>query len=383
MKIIHVCLTGTYWDDSGYQEVLLSRYHAKAGHDVVIIASRDNMLPELKAKSNLREPIEHWSMGVKLIRLRRRINLFGRLSLYDSLYEVLLKENPDFIMVHNPQTLELLTIKRYIQWHPDCRMVMDIHSDYYNSARNFISMNVLHKIIWRSVLRSALPFAERVYGVKPWSVNFAKEVYGVPIQKLGTTSLGADFDNINFGNRDEIWRFLRNDLSISSDDFVIVTGGRIDSAKRIHLLIECIYKINNPKIHLIIFGSIVNSFKNTIEPMIAANPQVHYVGWIPPGKVYDYYLATDLAVFPGTHSVLWEQAICCGLPALFKKWPGNRYLDKGNAIFLYSDEIGELEQWLRFLCNPSNHIIKEMRLKALECAEDFSYRKIAASLLER
>jgi glycosyltransferase involved in cell wall biosynthesis len=341
------------------------------------------MLLELKTKSTSKQPIEHWSNGLKLVRLRRRINLFGRLSFYEGLYDVLLREKPDFIMVHGSQTLELLTVKRYVQRYQNCRMVIDIHSDYYNSARNFISMNILHKIIWKSVLQSALPFAEKVYGTTPWRVSFAKEVYGVPTEKLGLTHLGADVDKIDFGNRDEICRSVRNALSIASDDFVIVTGGKIDNAKRVHRLIECISKIDNPQIHLIIFGSISDSFKNTIEPMIAANSWIHYVGWIPADKVYDYYLASDLAVFPGTHSVLWEQAVCSGLPALFKKWPGNDYLDKGNAIFLYSDEISELEQWLKFLCSSENQLIAEMRAKALKCFEDFSYRKIAASLLER
>ena len=46
-------------------------------------------------------------------------------------------------------------------------------------------------------------------------------------------------------------------------------------------------------------------------------------------------MASDLCAFPGTHSVLWEQACACGLPGVFRDWEGMHHVDVGgNAVFL-------------------------------------------------
>jgi hypothetical protein len=45
---------------------------------------------------------------------------------------------------------------------------------------------------------------------------------------------------------------------------------------------------------------------------------IRYLGWVPSEKVYNYFFAGDLAFFPGTHSVLWEQAVGIGLPCILK-----------------------------------------------------------------
>lgn len=39
MKILHICVTGPYTDGFNYQENMLTKYQAKAGHDVYVIAS--------------------------------------------------------------------------------------------------------------------------------------------------------------------------------------------------------------------------------------------------------------------------------------------------------------------------------------------------------
>jgi glycosyltransferase involved in cell wall biosynthesis len=59
-----------------------------------------------------------------------------------------------------------------------------------------------------------------------------------------------------------------------------------------------------------------------------------YVGWVKPGEIYQYYMASDVAVYPGGQSVLWQQAIACGLPLICKYWYGCEYLDLGAMFYL-------------------------------------------------
>jgi hypothetical protein len=54
-------------------------------------------------------------------------------------------------------------------------------------------------------------------------------------------------------------------------------------------------------------------------------------------------MASDIAVFPGTHSVLWEQSVGIGLPCIFKYYRGMDHIDIGkNCMFLYKDDPEEI-----------------------------------------
>ena len=70
------------------------------------------------------------------------------------------------------------------------------------------------------------------------------------------------------------------------------------------------------------------------------NDSIIYLNWIPAFDIHQIFLSSDLAFFPGTHSVHWEEAIGLGLPCVFKSWDGIKHLDVGgNCIFL--DNISE------------------------------------------
>ena len=93
---------------------------------------------------------------------------------------------------------------------------------------------------------------------------------------------------------------------------------------------------------------------------------------------YNYFLAADLAVFPGTHSVLWEQACACGIPAVFRDWEGMHHVDVGgNAIFLHEDSTEEIEQVLLDLYEHSEKIDKMRKIAQTKGIIEFSYREIA------
>ena len=107
---------------------------------------------------------------------------------------------------------------------------------------------------------------------------------------------------------------------------------------------------------------------------------VRYVGlshWIPSDRVYDYFLASDLAVFPGTHSVLWEQACACGLPGIYKSWEGMKHVDmNGSALFLMNDSVEEIkEKILNIIENKEN--FQKMRSAAYQGKSFFSYWEIS------
>ena len=113
-----------------------------------------------------------------------------------------------------------------------------------------------------------------------------------------------------------------------------MTGGRIDKRKNIHKLLRAVSELNEPKIKLILIGVPNKEMTETINTLL--DPKyARAIGWVNPDSIYDYFLASDLGVFPGTHSVLWEQAVGTGLPCIFHEWPGMTHVDiGGNCVFI-------------------------------------------------
>ena len=117
---------------------------------------------------------------------------------------------------------------------------------------------------------------------------------------------------------------------------------------------------------LIIFG-IPDSEMKSIFEKLSGSDYFRFVGWIESEKVYNYFLTSDLAIFPGTHSVLWEQSVGTGLPGIFKFWKGMTHVDLGgNCEFLYEVNKEEIKRLLKEIITNK---VKYYRMKKV--AEDF------------
>ena len=99
-------------------------------------------------------------------------------------------------------------------------------------------------------------------------------------------------------------------------------------------------------------------------------------GWLPSDRAYDMFLASDLAFFPGWHSVLWEQAVACGTPLVVKYWKGVDHVNvNGNAILMSEVSVKSIEQVIdKFLIG--DYYDEKQRL-ALEAAPNFFMSNIA------
>ena len=187
--------------------------------------------------------------------------------------------------------------------------------------------------------------------------------------------MGGDDDKIYFDKATEIRRAYREKIDVKDSDFLIVTGGKIDSLKNIHLLMQAVSEMSDTK--LVVFGNAAPEMSETINEL-SQNPNIRYIGWVDSDDAYNWFLSSDLAVFPGTHSVLWEQAIACGIPCVFKHWEGMEHVDVGgNCKFLYNDSVVEIKEALAGI-NSNRDVYNQMKQIAVEKGiPTFSYREIA------
>lgn len=165
---------------------------------------------------------------------------------------------------------------------------------------------------------------------------------------------------------------------IGDDEILIVTGGKIDCTKNFHLLIEA--TADYDKVRLLIFGKPISSFENEYNLIVSKNRHVISIGWISADEVYNYFLAADLVVFPGTHSVLWEQAVACGVPCLVRHWEGMEHVNvNGNCSFINYGNAPTSED-IRNALKPildNEGALNQMKKAAESCREDFLYSNIA------
>jgi 1,2-diacylglycerol 3-alpha-glucosyltransferase len=385
MKVLHLCLACFYIDNYGYQENMLPKYHLLQGHDVQVLAS----LVSFDKNGNpclLDKESEYTSTdGYKVIRTDYKRPFYfinKRFRRYNNVYKHIESFKPEIIFMHDSQFWDIFEVIRYLKKHSEVKVFVDGHTDLINSARSWFSREILHKIIWRYCTQAINPYTEKFWGVLPLRCDFFNEIYGIPIDKIDLLVMGVDDFSIPYTQRDEIRTSVRNDLGISKDDFVLITGGKIDKKKNIHLLMRAIEKINSPSIKLIVFGNILTEIEDTIL-QLATNVNIKYIGWIPSELAYKYFFSADLAVFPGTHSVLWEYAVGCGLPAVVKRWQGMEHVNvDGNVIFLDEDSIEELIKVINTISGNSNLFSQMKHVAKTKGTDFFKYSEIAKRAIQ-
>ena len=383
MKIVHICLGNFYIDNYSYQENMLTKYHKELGFEVEIIASLESfdkngdpcLLPKAGMYLN-----EH---GIPVTRLKYKSKMWRKLRRYNGTYEAIVRSNPDILFIHGCQFLDIDKVVKYLQKNPKVEVYVDNHADYSNSARNFLSKNILHKIIWKRCAYSIEPYTKKFYGVLPARVAFLKKVYKLPTDKVELLLMGADDQKVKEARSYENKINMRNKLGIKEDDFLIITGGKIDSSKKQTLLLmDAVNKINNPKVKLIIFGSVTEELKTEFFNKIDGE-FIKYLGWVEGEDSYKYFGTADLAVFPGRHSVFWEQVVGLGIPAFFKYWEGTTHVDLGgNCHFLFKDDVEEIKSKLEEIIGKPK-MYKYMKTVAQEKGmKFFSYLEIAKKSVE-
>lgn len=385
MKILHVCLAAFYIDNYGYQENILPKMHKLQGHNVSILASTETYIDNknlgyVKASSYLNSD----GIPVRRIPYTKYLPKFlsKKLRIYPGVTKFLQSFKPDILFLHDVQFISIYEIVRYVKQNPKVKLYIDGHTDFINSGKNFISKYLLHGLIYKWCAKIAEPFTQRFYGVLPLRNKFFHDVYNISLNKIELLPLGADNTQYDLTKKELMKEKILKELNLSSSDFLIITGGKIDKRKNINALIEAIKDLGQDNIKLILFGQPNEEMKSTIEDLINYK-FVKYLGWLSPEKIYSYLIASDLAVFPGTHSVLWEQSIGIGLPTIFKKWPHMEHLDLGgNCLFLDNDSIAEIKNKISSVYSDPKLYSKMSKVALDKGVKYFSYYDIAKRAIE-
>lgn len=377
MKISHICLACFYVDNMSYQENILPKMHKQQGNEVQIISSQYSFNSKgIVYERTTGNYINSDGVDVVILSYKNRWFFSKKIKWFKNLYKELEKFQPDIIFIHGGQFFDNKEVIKYKKKYSKTKIICDNHADYINTPINSLKYYLLNKMFWKIITRKLIPWTDFFWGVTPLRVKYLQEVYEIPKEKIGLLVMGGDDTLIRFKEKDLIRKKIREKFMIGINDFIVITGGKIDKKKNIEELIKAFELIKDRNIHLFIFGDFISELK-ILEEKCKRILNIHLLGWLKDKEIYDILLASDLAIYPGTHSVLWEQTIACGIPAVFKYWPDMQHVNSNdNCKFLYKADFLEIKDVLNNIIY-NKKLYNELNINANLAKEKFKYSEIA------
>jgi 1,2-diacylglycerol 3-alpha-glucosyltransferase len=100
---------------------------------------------------------------------------------------------------------------------------------------------------------------------------------------------------------------------------VIFTGGKLTPAKKTEMVLDAVNRLTDVPLRVVVVGTAAEehaAYAAALSQLAAADPRVHMVGWLNQADLNRHLAMADLAVFPASQSILWQQAIAIGLPLI-------------------------------------------------------------------
>ncbi|UPQ75434.1 glycosyltransferase family 4 protein [Chryseobacterium nepalense] len=341
MKILFIC---DYYDDSQlYQEPMLSKYYRHLGHKVYIITSHHkdvfNYVSEKNVKVNFKETVLG-RYGEIIYRLPYTINVLNKIKKFSNIFSILDEVAPDMVFLHDI-SFNLHEVIKYKRKNKSIKIIMDYHADYSNSGKNWVSINILHRIIRKRYLHFYLKHIDKIFPIVPHGAKFLNEIYSIENNRMEILPLGVDtlaVEEIKSNIKDYKKQILSK-YNINENALLLVSGGKLDELKKTDLLIQAMGNLPS-NVHLLLFGKPTTEKYKLYLEKLSEGLNVHFIGWITAEETLKLYLISDIAVFPASQSVLWQQAIGAGLPLLVGDSGGQsaEYMNKNNNIIVVDKE---------------------------------------------
>ena len=386
MNIVHINLSSPFMDNSGYQEAMLAKCHKIICNNVTII--NNNQVLHDDGSVTLCEPSEYFNYdGVKIIRMRLYDSKARRHIDINGLYSILCNEKPDFIMIHEVFLFDVYAVAKYYKMkNKHCIIVADSHATIDNA--NIMDQN-LKNIFFRTLLkvfnRYMSKYYSKVYGIVDDAVDLMVKYAGIPRNKTAVLGLGFDETLIDFDNQDKIRKSTRQHYDIPQNVRLFVHGGKLNEAKKTDAIISAMLEMP-ADVWLVVFGEYSSDSYKIENESIAKklNGRVVFTGQLDQKEIYNVFLSSDVAIFPGSSSCLRQQAAATGLPIVICNNKADKGINiniNGNAYVL--DEKWKESELVSAMKSILNDDIYHAKARELCCGyyKQFSYMRQAKSLI--
>lgn len=379
MRIMHLCLSNFYIDNFAYQENEIVRQNVLDGHVVEVLASTEILGPDGKLRHA--EPLRYMgSDGAMVERIPYRrlapIAVMAKLRMHPGVYARIEAFRPDVILFHCACGWEISTAARYVGHHPEVTLYVDSHEDFVNSARGAISKWGLHFLYYRTILRRSLPRISKVLPVSVSCLEFLRDFYGVPADKLELYPLGGFVpDHAEYA---VVRATTRTELGVLDGEVLIVQSGKIDATKKLCEALDAFRSVDDPALRFVVPGMILADVAERVQQQVAADPRVRLLGWKSPDELRAILCAADVYCQPGTQSATMQMSIACRCAVLLDDISSHiPYMD-GNG-WLVGKRIG-LAGVFRKISEKKNELSAMQERSRVVALRLLDYRLLAARL---
>lgn len=367
MRVAHLCLSCFYIDGHFYQENELVRQHVRDGHDVLVLASTETFSPDgLITYIQPREYVGTEGANIQRLAYRSFLpdKLMAKLRINIGVYDALARFCPQVILFHGTCAWELRTAARYVRDHSDVTLYVDSHEDWNNSARGFISREFLHRCYYGPILRSALPHIKKILCISTESIDFVRDLYGVPSDHLEFFPLGGrPIPEDEYRQRREATRRL---YGLEDGNLLLVQSGKQTKRKRLLESLRAVKNCPEPGLRFFIVGVIQEDIRAEAEKLIEDDDRVKYLGWKSTEELTDLLCGGDVYLQPGTQSVTMQHSLCAHCAIIIDDVMAHQFYLRDNG-WLVSDRQ-PLELILEKLVNSD---LSAMQRNSFELAKEW------------
>ncbi len=359
----------SYMQSMIYQENLLCKALAEDGHEVIVIAPNTlhRIYKKIEFDKALLETPDTMDGRVRII--RRPIKMYTRyFYTIPALYKLLEDIKPDILFVHSNQQVPLLVATRYAKKHKNMTFYVDNHAEFCNTAQNYLSKEILHKVIYKAIIHHAYSRLDRIFYVSEEAKELLIDLYKLPATKMEFYPVGGNIIDGEARAKNRLEK--RRELNLADDDILICITGKLDAGKKTLLALTAFSKVKSDKLKLVIIGTFSDDIKEAALDAIGNDNRIQFIGWKKGDELLKYLCAADLYVQPGNESATLENAICCGVPVMVRRSKNYEMLLNGNHWFI--DTMEDMIAVLHEICADAS---------VLEAKSEASY-KLAYEILD-
>lgn len=368
MKIVHIGLGNHFTEEMKYQDNELSEQNVRDGHEVLYISDAEKYENGRIVSTDYEDKI--LANGVRLIRLKYVYILTpfitDKIRAVKGLYNILREYKPDVILSHNIAYFSIIDVVKYKKKHQEVKLYADTHITAENSAKNWLSKFILHKIFYKSLIQYTLRYLEKYLYIGAKEKNFSIECYGVPECKMQFFPLGtriiADDEYKNARKK------RRNELGIAPEELLLIHSGKINELKKTDILIKAFHAVQSLKAKLVIIGVIEKKYEEKLFPIMNEDSRILCLGWKSGEELMEYLCAGDLYCQPGSVSATLQHAIGCHNAVLCNPNQTYKIMDEGN--FLWVESEYDIKNILESI-EKGEILIKKLKRKSELCAHKY------------
>ncbi len=231
--------------------------------------------------------------------------------------------------------------------------------------------------------QSAAINAKYVFTISEYVHKEVLELYKIPAEKVIMLPNGYD-RKVFCKKRVDRAEFLAElGVNIPDDADIITFAGKLSRTKGIDTILAANCILNNPKIHVLVFGA--GDIEDIVDDCVHehALERLHFVGHQPPEIVAQAHNIAKISIMPSRSEgfgIAGLEAMGCGLPLIATEDTGAESFAVGKIIA--SENPEQLANGMMELLNLSDFDYDDLSQKALETAQTYSWAAVAKKRLD-